>query len=111
MFIPVSKLLTSDRTSETPTTQIAGGVKTFGNFKGEIAAMQTRLEARQATQVVLATTSSYAFAVGMLAAMQAHCRIIVPPNALPGMLAHFVGADCPLLSDIDGAGGANQILI
>lgn len=111
MFTPLSKLLTSDRDGETPVAQTSSGVKTFADLCHETADLCTRIRERDLTEVVLATTSSYAFATGFLAALQADCRIIVPPNALPGMLAHFVGEACPLLSDIDGAGEEHQILI
>ena len=111
MFIPLSKLLTSDRDGETPVAQTSSGVKTFADLRKETADLSARIRERELTELVLATRSSYAFATGFLAALQADCRIIVPPNALPGMLAHFVWEGCPLLSDIDRAGGNHQILI
>ena len=111
MFIPLSKLLTADRDGDTPVAQTPSGVKTFANLCDETADLSSRIKERELTEVVLATTSSYAFATGFLAALQADCRIIIPPNALPGMLAHFVEEDCPLLSDIVGVGGDHQILI
>ena len=97
MFIPLSKLLTADRDGDTPVAQTPSGVKTFANLCDETADLSSRIKERELTEVVLATTSSYAFATGFLAALQADCRIIIPPNALPGMLAHFVEEDCPLL--------------
>ena len=100
MFVLLSQLLTSDRAEETPVAQVAGAMKTFGEFRAEVADLTARIRARECDRLVLATESSYAFATGFLAGLQADCRIIIPPNALPGMLAHFVTADCPLLSDI-----------
>ncbi|MEX1036435.1 MAG: AMP-binding protein [Sneathiella sp.] len=111
MFVLLSQLLTSDRAGETPVAHVAGEKKTFGNFRAETADLKSRIEARKIDRLVLATTSSYAFATGFLAGLQADCRIIIPPNALPGMLAHFVAEDCPLLSDIENAGGDHLILI
>ncbi|WP_288902756.1 AMP-binding protein [uncultured Sneathiella sp.] len=111
MFIPFSKLLSSDRDGETPVAQTSSGLKTLDDLCRETADLCARLKEQNIREVVLATTSSYAFATGFLAALHADCHIIVPPNALPGMLAHFVGRDCPLLSDIEGAGGAYQFLI
>ncbi|WP_293963147.1 AMP-binding protein [Sneathiella sp.] len=100
MFVLLSQLLTSNRPEETPVAQVAGAMKTFGAFRAEVADLTARIRARGCDRLVLATESSYAFATGFLAGLQADCRIIIPPNALPGMLAHFVTADCPLLSNI-----------
>ena len=111
MFILLSQLLTSDRADGTPVASIAGEQKTFGDFRAEVADLTARIRARGVDRLVLATESSYAFATGFLAGLQADCRIIIPPNALPGMLAHFVNEDCPLLSDIDNAGGDHLIFI
>ena len=111
MFTPLSKLLSSSHDRETLVATTPDGVKTFNDLSHEVADICVRLKEQNIRKLVLATTSSYAFATGFLAALHADCRIVVPPNALPGMLAHFVGKDCPLLSDIEGAGGDHQILI
>lgn len=112
MYIPVSKLLASDRSGAVAVARIASQDVTFAEFKAEVADLRARLKNRGVTQVVLATESSYAFATGMLAAFDAGCRVTVPPNALPGMLARFVTPDCPLLSDIkDEIHSDDRILI
>lgn len=112
MFIPVSALLTSERPGEMAVALRPGGeVTSFSDFSAEIASLAARIRERGVARVVLATENGYAFVVGMLAAFQAGCHISVPPNTLPGVLSRFVAADCPLLSDIPGAGGEGQILI
>jgi acyl-coenzyme A synthetase/AMP-(fatty) acid ligase len=111
LFTPLSKLLTSDRAGETPVAQTETGQKTFTDLRQETADLAARIRDRDVAEVVLATRSSYAFATGFLAALQTDCRIIIPPNALPGMLSHFVSEGRPLLSDIDGGGDDPQILI
>ncbi|MZR32219.1 AMP-binding protein [Sneathiella litorea] len=111
MFIPISKLLISDRAGDTPVARISGEDRSFADLTAEIAHLCLHIRSRGVNQVVLATKSSYAFVCGMLAAFQTDCRIIVPPNALPGMLTHFVKMECPLMSDICDIGDDNQIVI
>ncbi|MCF8467622.1 MAG: AMP-binding protein [Sneathiella sp.] len=88
-----------------------GKEKNFKQFRDEVSAMKARLSMRGVTSVVLAATSSYSFSVGFLAGLHAGCRIVIPPNSLPGMLDHFVTEVCPLLGDVPTGRGDNHILL
>ncbi|MAL77999.1 MAG: hypothetical protein CMN55_02615 [Sneathiella sp.] len=112
MFVPASKLLTSDRDGKTPVACLAAGhVKSFADLHAETADLAARIVARGRPRLVLACHSGYAFVCGMLAAFQAGCHVIVPPNVLPGMLDLFVSGDSPLLSDIVEQDGPQQMAI
>ena len=110
-FLPLSVLMNSDRANDIPVSISKGYIKDFKQFRGEISALKARLSVRGVAAVVLATTSSYAFSVGFLAGLHAGCRIIIPPNSLPGMLDHFVTKDCPLLGDVPTDRGEDHILL
>ncbi|WP_334127597.1 AMP-binding protein [Sneathiella sp.] len=112
MFVPLSDFLISPRPGAEAVAILPDGtVKHFADLHAETADLAARIKAAGARRLVLACESGYGFVCGMLAAFQVGCHLIVPPNALPGVLAQFVAPDCSLLSDIPGAGGAAQIVI
>ena len=107
MFVPLSDFLISPRPGAEAVAILPDGtVKHFADLHAETADLAARIKAAGARRLVLACESGYGFVCGMLAAFQVGCHLIVPPNALPRVLAQFVAPDCSLLSDIPGAGGA-----
>ncbi|WP_373085005.1 AMP-binding protein [Sneathiella sp.] len=110
-FLPLSRLMTSPRENDLIVAISKGKTLNFAQFRTDVADTATRVQAEGVEAVVLATTSSYFYCVGLLGAFQSGCRVIVPPNSLPGMLNHFVTAACPLLSDNSADVREHQLLL
>ncbi|PHQ69451.1 MAG: hypothetical protein COB93_08045 [Sneathiella sp.] len=110
-FYPLSALMTSDRPDTALVAIVRGEPKDFGEFRRDVIATVHKIKARRALKVVLATNDSYAYCVGLLAALHSGCRVTVPPNAQAGTLGDYVSRENPLLTDQGPEKIRNQIEI
>ncbi len=81
-MISLSQLLLNDLEN-----QITNDI-TFAQFKNDVAHNASRLSGQS---VILFEDNSYTFAVGLMAALHAGCRVSLPPNAQPGTLEKLDG--------------------
>lgn len=91
--------MNADRLDDSLVAIESGQKRFFSQFRDDVSTTASRIIDRQLKKIVLSTDDSYCCAVGFLAALHAECRIIIPPNNLPGMLENFVEENCPHLSN------------
>lgn len=81
-MISLSRLLLNDLEN-----QITHDIN-FAQFKNDVAYNASQLSGQS---VILFEDSTYAFAVGLMAALHAGCKVSLPPNAQPGTLKKLDG--------------------
>ena len=98
--IPLSRLLADMRPAEAPVARRGEATLTLGRLRGEVAHNVTRLAARRPRSVLLAAEDSFAFAVGLFAALHAGAAVALPSNTRPGTIAALAPAFDALVSDV-----------
>jgi acyl-coenzyme A synthetase/AMP-(fatty) acid ligase len=96
----------ADRADNVLVARESGQERIFSRFREDVSLTAGRIMDRQIKKAVLSTEDSYSCAVGFLASLHSGCRIIIPPNNLPGMLENFVGENCPHLSNATYSGNS-----
>ena len=80
-YLPLSKLLSSQRDSTTPVAIATGQAFSWLQFTQHIAALSEQIRTRGAGRWLLHTENSYAFAVGLFGLWHTDSIAVLPPNA------------------------------
>ena len=80
-YLPLSKLLSSQRDSKTPVATATGQAFSWLQFTQHIAALSEQIRTRGAGRWLLHTENSYAFAVGLFGLWHTDSIAVLPPNA------------------------------
>ncbi len=82
-------LLATGREARHPVAFDANGIRSWGEFAGQVAALSARLEAAEAARWLVFSEDSYVFAVSLLAVAHSGGIAVLPPNAQAGTLSRL----------------------
>jgi len=109
-FLSLSELFTSKRGPENIVAFEKGKPIEWGTFLKHVAGLCRKLKLEPQGQWLVASQSSYAFAVSLCALWQTDNVAILPPNLHPGTLAEIDGEFCGVLTDYSLSSQAVPVL-
>jgi acyl-coenzyme A synthetase/AMP-(fatty) acid ligase len=98
-FLKLSELMTGGRKPGRIVAFELGKAVEWKTFSGQVAGLCLELESRRRGEWLVASQSSYSFAVSLCALWQTGNVAVLPPNLQRGSLEEMSGGLCGILSD------------